>query len=247
MKIAVVGASSGLGRYMGIAMAQRGDDVALLARRKERLVDAANEAGERALPIVCDVTDESSCKAAIDEAAAGLGGIDGLLYTAATGTLVKLVDTDAATWRQAFDTNVIGAALVTAAAVPHLAESEGVAAYLSSVSASSTPWDGLGAYITSKAALEKMVECWRVEHPRVGFTRITVGNCAGGEGDSMTEFNSGWDPDLAVELGMGWLNKGYITDDFLGVDDLLKAVTAVLNCGASAAIPSVTVLPRGLV
>jgi NAD(P)-dependent dehydrogenase (short-subunit alcohol dehydrogenase family) len=45
------------------------------------------------------------------------------------------------------------------AAVPYLAASAGKVAYLSSVSASLTPpWPGLGAYIVSKAALDKLVE-----------------------------------------------------------------------------------------
>ena len=248
MKVVIVGASTGLGRCIGIALAKRGDEVALLARSHDKLVDAAKEAGPGTLPIACDVTDESSCRAAIEEAATGLGGIDGLVYTAGNGPLAKLVDTDAATWRATFDTNVIGAALVTAAAIPHLTESGGVAAYFSSVSASSpSPWAGLGAYITSKAALEKMVEAWRVEHPQVGFTRITVGNCPGGEGDAMTQFNSGWDGELAAELGMAWISRGYVTADFLDVDDLTRVVVTVLESGASACIPSVTVVPRGLV
>ena len=88
-----------------------------------------------------------------------------------------------ATWRTLFDTNVIGASLVTAAALPHLAASNGVAAYLSSTSASLTPaFPGLGAYAVSKAALNKLVEAWRGEHPGVGFTQVTVGDCAGGDG-----------------------------------------------------------------
>ena len=45
----------------------------------------------------------------------------------------------------------------------------------------------------SKAALDKLVEAWRAEHPAVGFTRLVVGDCAGGEGPSMTEFTTGWD------------------------------------------------------
>ena len=99
------------------------------------------------------------------------------------------MDTDAATWRRAFDTNVIRASLVTAAAVPHLMASGGAAAYLSSVSASVTPpWPGLGAYAVSKAALDTLVEAWRAEHPEIGFTRVVVGDCAGGEGFSTTEF-----------------------------------------------------------
>src|SRR5690606_5265469 len=107
--------------------------------------------------------------------------------TPGIGPLRKLVDADAATWRRVFDTNVTGAALVTAAAVPHLTESGGAAAYLSSVSASQTPpWPGLGAYAVSKAALEKLIVAWRTEHPAIGFTRVIVGDCAGGEGDSLT-------------------------------------------------------------
>ena len=125
VRTVVVGASSGLGRCIGIGLAQRGDQVALLARRRGRLDDAAKEAGPGTLVVECDVTDEASCRSAIAEAADGLGGIDALVYTPGIGPLAKLVDTDADTWRRVFDTNVTGAALVTAAAVPHLAESGG--------------------------------------------------------------------------------------------------------------------------
>src|SRR5215216_2510008 len=159
----------------------------MLARRRERLDAGAREAGPESLAIECDVTDETSCRAAIDKAASGLGGIDALVYTPAIGPLSRLVDTDADTWRRVFDTNVTGAALVTAAAIPHLQASQGAAAYLSSVSASMTPpWPGLGAYAVSKAALDKLVEAWRAEHPGIGFTRVIVGDCAGGDGHSMT-------------------------------------------------------------
>ena len=107
-----------------------------------------------------------------------------------------------------FDTNVIGAALITSAALPHLTASSGTAAYLSSVSASSTPpWPGLGAYAVSKAALDKLVEAWRAEHPKIGFTRVTVGDCAGGEGDSMTEFTAGWDQELTAEMAPIWMAR----------------------------------------
>src|SRR5206468_8944809 len=128
---------------------------------------------------------------------------------------------------RAFETNVIGASLITAAALPYLVESRGVAAYLSSVSASHTPvWPGLGAYIVSKAALEKLVEVWRTEHPDVGFTRIVVGDCAGGEGPNMTEFANAWDPTLAAEFAPQWLARGLSTlgGALLDVDELVRVV-----------------------
>ncbi|MGO9872828.1 MAG: SDR family oxidoreductase [Acidimicrobiia bacterium] len=245
MRTVVVGASSGLGRCIGIGLAQRGARVALLARRRERLEAAAREAGSGALAIACDVTDETSCRSGIVEAATALGGIDALVYTPAVGPLARLVDTDAQTWRRVFDTNVTGAAVVTAAAIPFLTETAGVAVYLSSVSASLTPpWPGLGAYIVSKAALDKLVDAWRAEHPDVAFTRLVVGDCAGGEGDAQTGFTTGWDPELAAELAPIWVERRYISGSLIAVEHLVDVVDAVLHGGATLSMPSVTVAPR---
>lgn len=249
MRTVVVGASSGLGRCIGVALGQRGEQVALLARRKERLDEAATEAGGDAIAIACDVADETSCAAAIDEAARALGGIDALVYTPAIGPLSHIENVTAQTWRQAFDTNVIGASLVTAAALPHLTEAHGVAVYLSSVSASHTPvWPGLGAYITTKAALEKLVEVWRTEHPEVAFTRLVVGDTAGGEGPGMTEFANNWDPDLAAQVAPKWLELGLSTlgGMLVDVEEIINVVHNVLTLGATASIPSVMVTPRPL-
>lgn len=245
MRVVVVGASSGLGRCIGVGLAQRGDDVALLARRHDRLVDAAKEAGPGTLAIACDVTDQSSCRAAIAEAAEGLGGIDALIYSTGIGTLRPLADLDAEAWRLAFDTNVVGASLITAAAIPHLTASAGVAAFMSSISASLTPpWPGLGAYAVSKAALDKLVEAWRAEHPAVGFTRVVVGDCAGGEGPSMTGFASEWDPDIAADFYPTWLSRNYITGTLLDVEELVRVMDYIVRSGAGTNIPSVTVTPR---
>jgi len=245
LRTVVVGASSGLGRCIGVGLAERGGRVALLARRKERLDDAVAQAGAGAVAIACDVADEASCRSAVAEAAVALGGIDALVYAPGIGPLARLVDTDAATWRRVFDTNVTGAAIVTAAALPHLRATAGCAIYLSSVSASLTPpWPGLGAYGVSKAALDKLVEAWRAEHPDVGFTRLVVGDCAGGEGDAMTGFANEWDTDLAAELAEIWMSRNYMTGTLIAVEDLVEIVHAVLQGGASVSIPSVTVAPR---
>jgi NAD(P)-dependent dehydrogenase (short-subunit alcohol dehydrogenase family) len=247
VRTVIVGASSGLGRCIGIGLAQRGDQVALLARRRARLDDAAKEAGPGTLVVECDVTDAASCRSSIDEAAAGLGGIDALVYTPGIGPLAKLVDTDAETWRRVFDTNVTGAALVTAAAVPHLTETGGAAAYLSSVSASQTPpWPGLGAYAVSKAALDKLIDAWRAEHPGLGFTRVIVGDCAGGEGDAMTGFPNGWDLDLMAEVHPIWAARNYMTGSLMDVERLVNMVHSVLQHGATISVPSITVAPRHL-
>src|SRR5690349_7239825 len=127
MRTVVVGASSGLGRCLGVGLAHRGARVALLARRKDRLDAAATEAGNGAIAIACDVTDHASVAAAVAEAATAFDGFDALVYTPAIGPLRRLADVDADTWARVFATNVTGAALVTAAAIPHLTASRGTA------------------------------------------------------------------------------------------------------------------------
>jgi NAD(P)-dependent dehydrogenase (short-subunit alcohol dehydrogenase family) len=244
----VVGASSGLGRCIGIGLAERGEQVALLARRKERLEQAAAEAGNGALAIPCDAIDASSCASAIATAADAMGGIDSLVYCPAISPLVRLVDTDAETWHRVFDTNVVGASLITAAAIPHLEASAGRVVYLSSVSASQTaPWPGLGAYVTSKAALDKLVEAWQAEHPALSFTRMVVGECAGGDGDAQTEMTSGWDMELAAELVPQWMANRLFSGELIDIEEIVEVLHALLRQGTSVRVPSVilTASPAG--
>lgn len=245
MRTVVIGASSGLGRCIAVGLAQRGQSVALLARRMDRLEGAAAEAGNGAIAVACDVTDQTSCTSAVEEAADRLGGIDALVYTTGVGILRRVEDLDAEDWARAFATNVTGASLATAVALPHLRASKGSAAYLSSVSASMTPpWPGLGAYVVSKAALDKLIEAWHTEHPAIGFTRVTVGDCGGGEGPSATGFTDEWDRDLATEFGTVWFQRGYIAGALIDVDELVATIASVLERRSTARIPSVTVVPR---
>src|SRR5262249_21941538 len=144
-----------------------------------------------------------------------------------------------------FATNVTGAAVVTTAALPHLTATSGTAVYLSSVSASLTPpWPGLGAYAVSKAALDKLVEAWRTEHPTVAFTRCIVGDCIGGEGGAMTGCAPNWNWDLAAELPPIGTARGLIAGCFIDVEHLVDAVDGVLRAGSSPSVPSITIAPR---
>jgi NAD(P)-dependent dehydrogenase (short-subunit alcohol dehydrogenase family) len=245
LRVAVVGASAGLGRCIGVGLAGKGAQVALLARRHDRLVDAAKDAGNGALAVTCDVTDGAACQQAVAEVVSGLGGLDALIYTTGMGILAPLSDVTAEQWAQLFATNVTGASLVTAAAAPHLAESQGSAIYLSSLSASySTPWPLLGAYAVTKAALDKLVEAWRVEHPNIGFTRLAVGDSLGGKGDAQTEFNKGWDPEAMEAAIRFWMDEKYMQGGLVDADHLTDVVHNVLTCGKSSFIPFLTMAPR---
>ncbi len=245
MRVVVVGASTGLGRCLGIGLARRGANVALMARKKDFLDEAAEEAGGGTLAISCDATDEASCQEAFGEAARSLGGIDAVVYAAGMGVLRRIEELSYADWQRVFATNVIGASQVTAAALPHLAESKGMVGYLSSISASLTsPWPGLASYTVTKAALDKLVEAWRAEHPEIGFTRVIVGECGGGEGPGGSRFASEWDLELAGELYPVWTARGLMTDKLMEIDHLVDALDSLLRSGPSVSVPSVSITPR---
>lgn len=90
-KIAVVtGASSGLGADAARAYAKAGANVALLARRQDKLEALAQELraeGIDALPVGCDVTDEASIEKAIETVIDHFGRIDILLNNAGVAVL----------------------------------------------------------------------------------------------------------------------------------------------------------------
>ena len=167
------------------------------------------------------------------------------MYTPGIGHLSRVEDTSAETWQAVFATNVTGASLVTAAALPHLRAASGVAMYLSSVSASQTPpWPGLASYAVSKAALDKLVDAWRAEHPDVGFTRVIVGECGGGEGEGGTGFADGWDRELLGDVVGTWVTRGYMTGALMDVEQLVNMVDVISRTDASVCVRSVTVAPR---
>jgi NAD(P)-dependent dehydrogenase (short-subunit alcohol dehydrogenase family) len=145
--------------------------VAFAARRGDEVREAATSAGGDAIGVTCDVLDPDRCQSAVAEVVQGFGELDALLYCAGIGLLRPLAATDAELWSRVLGTNVVGASLVTRACLPHFAASRGRALLFSSVSASQTPrWPGLGAHIVSKAALDKLVEAFAIEHPDVAFT-----------------------------------------------------------------------------
>lgn len=234
-RVLVLGASSGIGRATALALAARGARVALAARRREQLDHAVSEAKGDAFRVQLDVRDAASCDAAVAEVIQTLSGLDALIYATGIGRPVSLAEADAELWRDAFATNAIGAALVTRAALPALEASRGRALYLSSVTArEDPPRVGMAPYAASKAALERLVAVWRVEHPQVDFVRVTVG-------DTITEFAADWDPEVMARYAALWSERGQLMSGVMTPDHVAVRVAEVL---ASDALPgAVEILP----
>lgn len=107
----ITGASSGLGRDMAVAFAQAGANVAVLARRKEKLEALAQEIeaiGVKALAVACDVADDKSVKTAVETIKKEFPRIDILVNNAGIavgGTIDTMTDEE---WDRSFDVNVKG-------------------------------------------------------------------------------------------------------------------------------------------
>ena len=95
----------------------------------------------------------------------------------------------------------------------------------------------------TKAALERLVEAWRAEHPDIGFTSLIVGECAGGEGDGQTGMNIGWDMDLAMKAVPLWSARGCMPGKLMPVEDLVDVVNTILRTNAATSMP--VVVARG--
>jgi NAD(P)-dependent dehydrogenase (short-subunit alcohol dehydrogenase family) len=111
-KVAIVtGASSGLGVAFARGLAEAGADVALGARRVDRLAETARlveETGRRSIAVATDVADPDACQALVDETVTRLGRVDVLVNNAGIGTAVPATRETPAQFRQVIDVNLNG-------------------------------------------------------------------------------------------------------------------------------------------
>ncbi|MQA04269.1 MAG: SDR family oxidoreductase [Streptosporangiales bacterium] len=126
--VLVTGASRGIGRAVAAAFAERGDRVAVHHRGNPELAEQVRQElpGEGHLVVQADVGDPQAARRMVDEAAAGLGGLDVLVNNA--GVMIQSpvesagYDEWCAAWASVVGTNLLGAANVTWCAVQHLRE-----------------------------------------------------------------------------------------------------------------------------
>ena len=239
----MVGASSGIGRALALAAGAAGATVALAARRLERLEQTAAEirrAGGEATPLRCDVTDERSCRDLVDEAARAMGGIDTLLYLSGVSPLVKVADATPALWHELLATNLVGAATVIAAALPHLrkaqlpdddGQSDGrpeqrhPVVVVTTTTMGDAPWPWLTVYGATKAGLAEMARGLRREEPGLRVICVAVG-------PTLTSFADGWDPETAAAAFGRWDEEKMMAYGVLEAHQMASAIVdAIVDTG----------------
>lgn len=183
-KVAVVtGASSGLGHDAAIAYAEYGADVALLARRYDRLVELKEkiekETGRKALAIKCDVTNEEEIKVAVNEVLDKFGKIDILLNNAGTNILGDVVNLKSEDWDTVLSTNLRGDFLTSKYVVPHMIERKyGKIVNIASVNAimaDKDEWIQRPAYNASKAGVVGLTMAMSTVLAKHGITVNAIG------------------------------------------------------------------------
>lgn len=182
-KVAVVtGASSGLGADAAEALAQYGADVAILARRMEKLEETKKRVeatGKKCLAVPCDVTNEEAVKSAVEQILQTFGHIDILLNDA--GIAVKGgVDTlTVEDWDKSMNTNVKSVFLTSKYIVPGMKERHyGKIINLASVNAVICDKNSMfirHGYNASKAAVLGVTKAMAASYSAYGITVNAIG------------------------------------------------------------------------
>lgn len=158
--VVVSGIGPGLGVKLALEAAREGArGIVALARTAERLDDAERRIDElgtacRVLKVPADITDAAQCQRAAEQAVAAFGRIDALVNSAFLyGNVEPVEQAGFETWKQVYDTNVIGSMQMTLAVVPQMKFQGGGAIVMINTQATVKPSRGHAAYAASKGGL----------------------------------------------------------------------------------------------
>jgi len=175
MVVLVTGARSGFGKLASVELARRGHTVYAGLRDPDTagpLMEAASGLDVR--PLGLDVTVPAQREAAVARILDEHGAVDGLVNNAgiAIGGFLEQVSDEEL--RRLFDVNVFGVHALTRRVLPSMrARRSGAVVMVSSMSGR-TAMPGLGAYASSKFALEGMSEAWRHELRPFGIRVVLI-------------------------------------------------------------------------
>jgi len=180
--VALMGASSGIGRESALRFAKKGAKVVVSARGEEglaSLVDEIRRSGGQATAVVADTSDFEQVNAVADRAVEEYGRLDTWVHLAAVGLFATFEQTTPEEFARVIDVNLMGQVYGAMAALPHLKrEGGGALIHVSSVEAKrSFPFHS--AYGASKHGIDGFLEALRVElkHERwpISVTQVLPG------------------------------------------------------------------------
>jgi NAD(P)-dependent dehydrogenase (short-subunit alcohol dehydrogenase family) len=197
-KVAIVtGASSGLGVDFADALAEAGADVAVCARRAERLVSTSarvEEHGRRCLVVPADVAKVEDCERVVEQTVAQLGRVDVLVNNAGIGTAAPATREDPEDFRRVVEINLMGSYWM-AQACGRAMKNGGSIVNIGSVLGSTTAGLPQAAYASSKAAI-------------IGLTRDLAQQWTGRKGIRVNALAPGFFPsEMTDQYPDGYLDQ----------------------------------------
>jgi gluconate 5-dehydrogenase len=172
----VTGASSGLGAVMARALAKAGANLALVARRQDRLDALAKELtehGARALGLAADVTDEAALEAVVDRAERELGPIGVLVNAAGISPLGRAERHSRDKWDAAFAVNVTAVFVASQVVARRMIERGGPGRIIqisSVIAQGANPVHRVVGYAASKGAVNNLTRQLAIEWAQYGIT-----------------------------------------------------------------------------
>jgi short-subunit dehydrogenase len=167
--VVITGASSGIGKALAEKYASEGWNLALAARRIERLQELEKQFPQiEILTVKTDVTIESDCKNLIDKTLDKFGRIDILINNAGISMRAVLENLDLEVIRKVMDVNFWGTVYCTKYALPYLLKSKGSLVGVISVGGY-VGLPGRSGYSASKFAMRGFLDSVRIENRRSGL------------------------------------------------------------------------------
>jgi NAD(P)-dependent dehydrogenase (short-subunit alcohol dehydrogenase family) len=167
--VAVTGAARGIGEHVARLAAARGARVGLIGLEPQRLRMLAEELGNASAWWEADVRDGAALRAAIDDCAATLGGIDFVVANAGVVAYGTVRQADEASFERVLDVNLNGVFRTLKHATPHLERSRGHVLVVASAM-SFAPLAAMASYGASKAGVEMLALAYRQEVAHLGIT-----------------------------------------------------------------------------
>ncbi|QCS44939.1 SDR family NAD(P)-dependent oxidoreductase [Natrinema versiforme] len=220
----VVGASHGIGKKIAEEYAERGSNVAALARSVGDLEALVESLPTDCVAVECDVRDDASVADAVTTAVDALGPIDVAVNSAGTIARSRLHEADEADLTRVVDVNLLGALRVSKHVLPSLMETEGTLIHVSS-EAGSVGVPELPTYCASKGGLDAAVQQLAVDYGPDGVS--VVGIAPGTTKTSMNEAVRERDPSWVEERAAG------IPSGRLGMPEDISGLAAYLAADRS--------------
>lgn len=170
----VTGASSGIGLAIARHLAADGYDLAICARREDRLAGAADLLRRQDIEVLSqtvDLRDESQILSFFAAVKARWGGLDALINNAGLGHKASLIKGETEAWREMFEVNVLALCICTREAIALMRQNDspnpitggaGHVLHVSSMSGHRVP-EITGVYSATKFAVRSLTETLRRE------------------------------------------------------------------------------------